>query len=590
MDHGTFSMQLDMAAQNPMLVDGIYSNMNSDLLVQPHSFDLNNQSQIMTGYPTLSTLQGETISDLHGSIPVSDHRGICDSDTIFSHLTLGRNAIRDASLSSLHPISNSELQQHFVREMPFSATSLATLLATGNSLPENLNDLTISVPSALPSEILRTYVLNDCSNTSNSSFTASLSCAYDGDHTNMNSFDSILPCAEIPERARFPPPRFREDLGPNGRILSNNENMSMGNPYGSSKYSNELSLSLGTVQASTICGTTTTDQCSEISCSGAAKHSLNKTGLGSEQTSCNNKELSLSFSSYRPAQPMQTLCGSRYLHVIQEILAEIASYSLGSLDHTCYFPSESAAGTRFSSGQTLERGISVTGFGEFPDECGRFEVQTEPTLPRREVEARKAQLLALLQVVDDQYSRCLDEIHTVISAFHAATELDPQLHARFALRTISLLYKDLRERISNQILAMGGHCSDGNAREKDGSFETSFIQKQWALQQLRRKDHQLWRPQRGLPEKSVSVLRAWMFQNFLHPYPKDAEKHILAVKSGLTRSQVSNWFINARVRLWKPMIEEMYSELNRRRARQNDEGTDNCRSRVGMENQRFKLN
>ena len=25
-------------------------------------------------------------------------------------------------------------------------------------------------------------------------------------------------------------------------------------------------------------------------------------------------------------------------------------------------------------------------------------------------------------------------------------------------------------------------------------------------------------------------------------------------------SQVSNWFINARVRLWKPMIEEMYQQ------------------------------
>lgn len=24
--------------------------------------------------------------------------------------------------------------------------------------------------------------------------------------------------------------------------------------------------------------------------------------------------------------------------------------------------------------------------------------------------------------------------------------------------------------------------------------------------------------------------------------------------------QISNWFINARVRLWKPMIEEMYND------------------------------
>ena len=29
------------------------------------------------------------------------------------------------------------------------------------------------------------------------------------------------------------------------------------------------------------------------------------------------------------------------------------------------------------------------------------------------------------------------------------------------------------------------------------------------------------------------------------------------------RWQVSNWFINARVRLWKPMIEEMYNDLKK---------------------------
>jgi hypothetical protein len=26
-----------------------------------------------------------------------------------------------------------------------------------------------------------------------------------------------------------------------------------------------------------------------------------------------------------------------------------------------------------------------------------------------------------------------------------------------------------------------------------------------------------WRPQRGLPESAVSVLRAWLFEHFLHP-------------------------------------------------------------------------
>jgi hypothetical protein len=35
---------------------------------------------------------------------------------------------------------------------------------------------------------------------------------------------------------------------------------------------------------------------------------------------------------------------------------------------------------------------------------------------------------------------------------------------------------------------------------------------------------------------------------------------MLARQAGLSRGQVSNWFINARVRLWKPMVEEMYKE------------------------------
>ncbi|KAH7847346.1 hypothetical protein Vadar_025002 [Vaccinium darrowii] len=43
-------------------------------------------------------------------------------------------------------------------------------------------------------------------------------------------------------------------------------------------------------------------------------------------------------------------------------------------------------------------------------------------------------------------------------------------------------------------------------------------------------------------------------------YPNDSEKLMLASQTGLSKNQVSNWFINARVRLWKPMIEDMYKE------------------------------
>ncbi|XP_024465626.2 BEL1-like homeodomain protein 9 isoform X3 [Populus trichocarpa] len=70
--------------------------------------------------------------------------------------------------------------------------------------------------------------------------------------------------------------------------------------------------------------------------------------------------------------------------------------------------------------------------------------------------------------------------------------------------------------------------------------------------------HSVWRSHRGLPDHAVAVLKTWLFEHFLHPYPTDSEKQALAQQTGLSRTQVSNWFINARVRLWKPMVEEVH--------------------------------
>ncbi|KAL0461509.1 UNVERIFIED_CONTAM: BEL1-like homeodomain protein 2 [Sesamum latifolium] len=86
------------------------------------------------------------------------------------------------------------------------------------------------------------------------------------------------------------------------------------------------------------------------------------------------------------------------------------------------------------------------------------------------------------------------------------------------------------------------------------------LRQQRAFNQMGMMEQEAWRPQRGLPERSVNILRAWLFEHFLNPYPSDADKLLLARQTGLSRNQVSNWFINARVRLWKPMVEEMYQQ------------------------------
>ncbi|CAM8879361.1 unnamed protein product [Rhodiola kirilowii] len=131
-------------------------------------------------------------------------------------------------------------------------------------------------------------------------------------------------------------------------------------------------------------------------------------------------------------------------------------------------------------------------------------------------------------------------------------------HFRCLKDAIAAQLKNSCELLGEKDAAAGGGVTKGET-PRLRILEQSLRQ-QRAFHQMGMMETEAWRPQRGLPERSVNILRAWLFEHFLHPYPSDADKHLLARQTGLSRSQVSNWFINARVRLWKPMVEEMYQQ------------------------------
>ncbi|XP_068647223.1 BEL1-like homeodomain protein 7 isoform X2 [Aristolochia californica] len=511
--------------QNSMLIDATSEKIYPDPLVQHGELDLNSQTQIISGYPLLSTFP---------------------SDHIDSHIR--RDALGTCA------IGDNQFPQEFVGPS-MSATSLATLLSSRTGLQETAYAMPASETQLAN---LRTFISYDSSNASksNTDFVATKQdMGMNGELSYRWDYHQILGHQELPLKAPY------SSVGTSHHV-GTNHSFSYRIP------SNELSLSLASSRPSIV----VSDQCSEISCSGVTQVTskengyadygesqvgsrngwpdMSNNGLGFEQTTSNRKDLLMGCGPYRQASWfLQVPLVAKYLHVAQDILIKIASNALENLKHMDQNEMEmcdSMSGSNmclFSSGEM------------------KYHDQMKLRWQKQGLQTQKAELLAMLQV-DRRYNQCVDQIQAVVSAFYVAMKLDPKIHTQFTLHTVSSFYRKLRDRISHQII-MIENCLDSESMQESHKSLESSVQKQLMLQHMRRSDPLSWRPQRGLPEKSVTVLRQWMFQNFLHPYPKDSEKHLLALQSGLTRNQVSNWFINARVRLWKPMIEEMYMEMNK---------------------------
>ncbi|KAF8977527.1 hypothetical protein BGZ46_007319 [Entomortierella lignicola] len=60
----------------------------------------------------------------------------------------------------------------------------------------------------------------------------------------------------------------------------------------------------------------------------------------------------------------------------------------------------------------------------------------------------------------------------------------------------------------------------------------------------------------NLPKTVTSVLKSWLVQNAIHPYPTEEEKMRLSEATQLSMNQISNWFINARRRILQPILVE----------------------------------
>ncbi|CAN1163509.1 BEL1-like homeodomain protein 3 [Linum perenne] len=241
-----------------------------------------------------------------------------------------------------------------------------------------------------------------------------------------------------------------------------------------------------------------------------------------------------------------SVLNSKYLNVTHELLDEVVNVKHALTRHDkCCDDEEDKDG-----GETGESGAELS------------------SSEKLDLQAKKSKLVSMIDEVDKKYKQYYHQMQALMSSMDmvVAGNGASKAYTLLALQTISRRFRCLRDSINIQIeVIMKKLGEQQEAHGQGGIPRLRYVEQQ--LRQQRSRIHQhlgvtrhSWRPQRGLPENSVSLLRAWLFEHFLNPYPNESEKNMLAKQTGLSKNQVANWFINARVRLWKPMVEEMYKE------------------------------
>lgn len=103
----------------------------------------------------------------------------------------------------------------------------------------------------------------------------------------------------------------------------------------------------------------------------------------------------------------------------------------------------------------------------------------------------------------------------------------------------------------------GAHSSTATLPRQDGEVMHHLVPKSYLSL------HRLSKGTGRLQREQVALLKGWVAhpENWLHPYPTEADKARLACEAGLKLSQVSDWFRNERKRTWLPLCRVEGSEL-----------------------------
>lgn len=361
----------EMGEPSSLVTDGIPFHTNLIPLSSPELIALNNRNQTISRFPCPSSLHSGNNLETCGQGTISD--------------TYHTENVHPERCSNIGDVMDKfAVKGRYMEGMPLCATaSLPNLVATRCNSHETLNKY---APLAYPFAVHGKMNPAADSNALIDNVPPSTSNKWDSNNfaTRREPVGKDIGMIELQAFG------IMQNMNPEGWVASQSNSLSSDSP-GSSRLSNELSLSLATSNPCVLCRNFIQDHCSEICGCGGSDISPYERCLASEQTSC-SRNFSLSFES----------SGSVYINAIQGILAELACFSLGNFDHMNYYPTsaiDDQADVSFPSNCTAGEGYLGAVSADFSDAVEKATIESEPILRQSEVGRKKKHLLALLQVV-----------------------------------------------------------------------------------------------------------------------------------------------------------------------------------------------
>ncbi|CDY55113.1 BnaA03g54930D [Brassica napus] len=141
---------------------------------------------------------------------------------------------------------------------------------------------------------------------------------------------------------------------------------------------------------------------------------------------------------------------------------------------------------------------------------------------------KKSKLISMLDEAYKRYKQYYEQLQAVMGSFECVAGLGHAApYASLTLKALSKHFKCLKTAITDQL-----QFTNNKIQQQCGHVMNS--------------------------DNKTDSLRFGGSDSGRDFYPTDTDKLVLAKQTGLSRNQVSNWFINARVRVWKPMVEEIH--------------------------------